>query len=106
MAFNKELLNAYQKMVYNAVIIPNTSNEPAAKPGDILNIEASTSKPFGLTPLLFSILVMMLIPITQKINTNPIRSRNGISYTPSAFNLAKLIGSRNDRSANCGNTFK
>src|SRR5699024_2656556 len=72
---------------------------------DTLNIEASTSNPFGTTPLRFSYLLIINISITQAINTKPTLSIKGISYTPST-GTEKPIGAKKDRSTIPGKNFK
>src|SRR5690606_18842574 len=53
------------------------------------------------------LLLMRYIPIIQMTNTNPIRSRNGISYKPLAgFITAKPVAFKNDKSAKFGRNLK
>ena len=57
-----------------AIIIAPTANELFN-----FNIDRSTSKPLVITPLLFSILLIIYITITHIAKTKPILSMNGIS---------------------------
>jgi hypothetical protein len=75
--FLKEIV--YQYIVYRAARIPQIIRAPTAKPGAIRNSFLSTSNAFGRKPLLFSIVLMIHMPRIQKINTNPILSKKGIS---------------------------
>src|SRR5690606_40011115 len=50
---------------------------------------------------------MRYIPMIQMTNTNPIRSRKGISYKPLAgFTTAKPVECKKDRSAKFGRNLK
>ena len=69
----------YQKIEYNATSIPQMIRDPAKKALFTLNIDESISKPLDFTPRLSSIKLMITITATQIANTNPIRSKNGIS---------------------------
>ena len=84
-------------MVYSVVRMTKITAVPMAKLGCGLNMLRSTYRPLVLTPRLASYRLMIIIPITQKMNTKPIRSRKGISYTPAEFLTAKPKGERNYR---------
>ena len=65
---------------------------PTMKLLDKRNILRSISMEFGITPRFVSLKLMTIIPIAQRTKTNPMRSMNGISYTPFAFFTANPIG--------------
>src|SRR5690606_3370268 len=97
----------YQYIIYSAAVTKVTKSAPTTKPGCALNILVSTSNPLGTTPFAFSILLMRYIPMIQMTNTNPIRSRKGISYKPLAgFTTAKPVECKKDRSAKFGRNLK
>src|ERR1700693_1855964 len=84
---------------------------PIAKPRLVLNIDASTSNPFVLTPLAVSIMDIIYIPTMQMAKTKPILSKNGISYkrvTLSLCNvsLEKPYGDKNSKLMNLGANLK
>src|SRR5690606_17818000 len=95
----------YQNTIYSATNIPHTSNAPTAKPLSTENNVRSTSSPFTGTPRCRSQRLIAHIPNTHKPNTMLIRSRNGISYSPSSFSLENPIGSRTLQSTQYGENF-
>ena len=63
-------------MVYKATNNPIIISDPTtAKPVDVLNMVASISRPFGFTPLRYSMVLIIYIPIKQSTNTIAIRSK-------------------------------
>ena len=83
-----------------------TINDPTINEGDILNIELSTSNPFGLIPFLGSLILITTIPTIHIRNTKPILSINGISKTPFEFGTAKPNGFKNDKLTKAGINLK
>ena len=76
---NVILRSDYQNTEYKATNKATTMSDPIAKEVGTLNILASISNPFGTIPLLFSIMLIIYMPITATVNTISIRSMNGIS---------------------------
>ena len=81
-------------------------NAPTAKPVDVLNILASITNPFVVTPFLFSMILIIYMPITQKTKVIAILSIKGISNTPALFAFEKPTGARNERSATAGRNYQ
>lgn len=69
--------------------MPHAINDHTANDVLTLNIDLSTSRPCAVTPFLFSLLLIKIIPMMQITNTIDILSMKGISKIPAAFALEK-----------------